>query len=180
MPTNRRRLALALAVAAAATACITTRGKRYDYNVDFMSEGPPWKEASRADTKVTRTREYVRPGETLADWRELLTVQVFDKARGGFPAPPAAEDSLRRRMVARCPGVVWNRIAADSAGVLYEWRVAGCAGTPDQHEVARIIEGRDARARVAYTRKGAPMPDSVRAGWVDRLGKARFRTSRAR
>ena len=73
-----------------------------------------------------------------------------------------------------------RRIAADSAGVLYEWRVAGCAGTPDQHEVARIIEGRDARARVAYTRKGAPMSDSVRAGWVDRLGKARFRTSRAR
>jgi len=180
MPTNRRRLALALAVAAAATACMTTRGKRYDYNVDFMSEGPPWKEASHAETAATMTREYVRPGETLADWQELLTVQVFDKARGGFPAPPAAEDSLRRRTAARCPGVVWNQLAADSAGVLYEWRVAGCAGTPDQHEVARIVEGRDARARIAYTRKGAPMPDSVRAGWVDRLGKARFRTSRAR
>ena len=176
----RRNLAFALVIVAATTACTTARGRRYDYNVDFMSEGPPWKEASHTETAVTMAREYVRPTESLADWHELLTVQVFDKARGGFPAPPAAEDSLRRRMVALCPGVVWNELASDSAGVLYEWRVAGCAGTPDQHEVARIVEGRDARARIAYTRKGAPMPDSVRAGWDEPLGKARFRTSAAR
>lgn len=180
MPTTRRRrpLALLLPLAlAAASGCMTMRGQRYHYDVAFDSEGPPWKEASRSETAAVMTREYVRPGETLGDWRELLTVQVFDRARGGFPAPAAAEASLRQKMVARCPGVVWNEIAADSASVLYEWRVAGCAGQPDQHEVARILEGRGARARIAYARKGAAMPDSVRAGWVARLGKARFTTA---
>lgn len=181
-PTARRLqlLAAAACVAAAATACATSRGQRYRYNVDFMSEGPPWKEARHSETKTVMTREYVRPGESLNDWHELLTVQVFDRARGGFPAPAPAEAMLRQRMTARCPGVVWNEIAADSASVLYEWRVAGCAGQPDQHEIARIFERSGARARVAYARKGAAMPDSVRAGWVRRLGAARFTTTPAR
>ena len=42
---------------------------------------------------------------------------------------------------------------------------------------ARSLAGGGGRARIAYARKGAAMPDSVRAGWVARLGKARFTTA---
>jgi hypothetical protein len=178
---NRRPLALAIALLAlAATACMTSRGQRYHYNVAFDSPGPPWKEASHTESSGVMTREYVRPGETLGDWRELLTVQVFDRAHSKFPAPAAAEDSLRRQETARCPGVVWNRVAADSASALYEWHVSGCPAQPDQYQIARVFESRGARARVAYSRKGATMPDSVRADWLKRLGAARFTTSPAR
>lgn len=187
MPTTPRRAAAAAAARSllllllllAAAACSTLRSKPYRYSVDFDSEGPRWQEASHTQTRGVMTREYVRPGETLASWRELLTVQVFEKARrgGGFPAPPAAEAALRATMSARCPDVAWNELAADSAGVLYEWRVSGCARQPDQHEIARIVEGAGARARIAYARKGGAMPDSVRASWAERLRRARFTTA---
>jgi hypothetical protein len=182
MPRRRTIVAaLALSLAVFASACSHLRGsKPYRYNVSFDGDGRPWQEASHAESRAVMTREYVRAGETLASWQELLTVQVFDKASGKFPAPDEAETALHAKMKERCPAVAWNEIASDSAGVLYEWRIAGCPAQPDQHEVARIVESTGARARIAYTRKGGAMPDSVRAGWVARLRGARFTTTPTR
>jgi len=135
----------------------------------FDLDGKPWKRVSQQGAGATTLTEFVRPDETLASWHEMLTMQTFER---GATSPTDAQAALRARMLERCPAATWQTIRQDSASVLYEWRIAGCAGQDDQHEVARIIDSPRTRMRVAYTYRGGAMPDSVRESWVKRFEAA--------
>ncbi|HEU4631363.1 MAG TPA: hypothetical protein VFS08_16545 [Gemmatimonadaceae bacterium] len=170
-----RLLPAATILFAAATlgACATVRpAPAVDHLAFDLDEGrwePARQEASRHGTRT----DLVRPGETLAEWHELFTVQTVDVRRAEVDAPAAAAAALHARLQARCPGAEWHELAADSTAALYEWRVSGCAGEADRHEIGRIVRGAEQQARLAYTVHGA-MPDSVRDAWVQRMRDAAF------
>lgn len=165
--------AAVLLAAATLGACATVRPAPPIDHLAFDLDERSW-EPARQELRGHQTRtEMVRPGESLADWHELFTVQTFDHTRADVAPPMAMEAALRERLQSRCPDAEWREIAADSAATLYEWRVSGCDGEADRHEVGRIVRGTDLQARVAYTVRGA-MPDSVRDVWVQRLRNAAF------
>ena len=57
----------------------------------------------------------------------------------------------------------------DDFSVLYEWLLIGSDPHPDQHEVARMIEGHQGLHRVAYVHKGGRLTEAERAEWMDLL-----------
>ena len=161
--------ALAFTAACASGGARSSAAPAQRDRLGFDLDGKPWKRVSQQGAGSTTLTEFVRPDESLARWHEMLTMQTFER---GAASPVDAQAALRAQMLERCPGATWQALQQDSSSVLYEWRIAGCAGQEDQHEVARIIDSPRIRMRVAYTYKGGAMPDSVRESWVSRLGAA--------
>ena len=166
-------VSLALASACASGGASTAAPVKDRVRLGFDLDGRPWKQVNKQSNGATSITEFVRPDESLASWREMLTMQTFERSDTASDNPANAQAALRARMLERCPAATWQALREDSASVLYEWRIASCAGQEDQHEVARIVDNAHVRMRLAYTYKGA-MPDSVRASWVKRLGEANW------
>lgn len=115
--------------------------------------------------------EFVREGDAIGYWRELVTVQNFS----GAPqeSPEKALERLRIVHDRDCPGASeWSVISGDAASILYEWRSRPCLGYPSLHEVARIVDGRRSRFRIAYTKRAPEMSAEERARWIAWAAKA--------
>lgn len=81
---------------------------------------------------------------------------------------------LQAKMRERCPTVVWTLINERPDGVIYEWRIASCPPSPDQHELARIVEASMNLWRLACTAKGAELAPETRQTWLRWLNEARM------
>lgn len=121
--------------------------------------------------------EFIREGDNINNWKELLTIQTFPTSWGG----PLPEDTLNAWKAIRersCPAVTkWNIIGKDEKSILYEWQAKPCLGWPDQHEIARIIYGKYNRFLVRYTVKVYQMSPEDRTKWIERCLKAKISTS---
>ena len=114
--------------------------------------------------------ELIPKGETMQNWSELMTIQNFANPSG---TPEGSFESVKRLREKICPGqTTWNVIAKDEHSILYEWRAKSCAGFPEQHEIARIIDGRWNRFRIAYTAKVSEIPAESRSAWIESMSKA--------
>jgi len=120
-----------------------------------------------------RIMEFVRRGESLQAWTELVTMQNFGRARMKL-RPDEMAAQLEAKMRARCPSVTWHVIERRADGLVYEWRIADCAPNPDQHEIARIVEAKMNTWRLSYTRKGADLAPEQRQQWLGWLGEAKM------
>lgn len=121
--------------------------------------------------------EFVREKDDINDWTELLTIQKFDIWWGGSTAQEPL-DLLKAQRERICPGATeWKVISIGSGSVLYEWQTHSCRGWPDQHEIAKIIYGRDMRIRLAYSVKGE-IPPARHAKWTRRFSEAAIETIR--
>jgi hypothetical protein len=163
-----------LFVTSLALGACASAGRAYHDRLAFDLDGRPWKEAYHAEVEWLSTTEFVLPGDTITDWHELVTIQTKDREKMKLPPVGSQVADLRGKMLARCPAATWTELAADSSSVLYEWRISSCAGQDDQHELSRMFDGPHTRVRVAYTRKGGAMPDSIRTEWIERLRAAKF------
>ena len=115
--------------------------------------------------------EWVLPDQTVQNWRELVTSQVFLK-----PVPVAAlVERLRRSLMQGCPSLIWNIIKQDETTIVYEWRDSGCGGYEAQHELGRVtIEGYGLY-RLAYAVKTrTALPAEQRQTWLNILTHVPF------
>ena len=110
--------------------------------------------------------ELVPKGQTIDNWTELLTKQNFDK-KSLDPSPEDFMSKLKALRQQRCKNVVWKVLQKTSSSILYEWRMANCPPHPDQHEIARIIDGKWNRFRIAYTAKVKEISPDERKKWID-------------
>jgi hypothetical protein len=116
----------------------------------------------QANDKQSLT-EYVLPGQTVDNWRELVTSTVF------FQPVPVARlvDEIHRLMSRDCPSLVWNVIRQDETTAVFEWRDSGCGGFESQTEIDRITIEKDGLYRLAYAVKTkAPLPADKRKQWL--------------
>ena len=49
------------------------------YALGFDLDGKPWKRVNQQSAGATTIAEFVRPEESLASWREMLTMQTFER-----------------------------------------------------------------------------------------------------
>jgi hypothetical protein len=136
-------------------------------------DGRQWKVGYKAEDRAQVIFEYVLQGETVENWTELVTIQSFDKQYIKFPPPETAMNLLKERMVQRCPTVEWNVNERTKESILYEWRIKNCPPNPDQMEIARLIEGKWNRYRVAYATKVSELPQRKRTDWIKSLREAK-------
>ena len=133
-----------------------------------LSFRPPdgWKLGPVQQTRDQLLMEYVKPGEKIDSWTELLTTQQF-RRKG---SPREFFDQLKGTREKGCPGVTeWRIVEEGSNTLLYEWNTtAVCEGEPVQWEVARLVFGRNTGYRVAYTTRSQLNAES-RAAWTEWL-----------
>lgn len=128
-----------------------------------------WKFGSGSDRKGQTLVEYVPRDESINNWSKLLTIQFLEDAQS---TPGALMEAARTRMQARCPNVSWNVIREDTTSVLYEWKISGCSGNPDQNEIARLLKGNDGVHRIAYVEKTSNITAPEREKWIKAFSDA--------
>jgi len=131
-----------------------------------------WTPAHSAENANQRIVELVRDGETIDRWSQLMTIQSLRKDAIGQPIESFLA-GLRQEMSKRCAGLAWNVIAAKEASVLYEWSIRDCAPDPDQHEIARVMYGKNSVFRLAFTIKTPALPAEKRDALILALSEAR-------
>jgi hypothetical protein len=100
-------------------------------------------------------------------------VETYSYAARPFPGVDEALREQRSGLLACCPGLRWTELSRSARGAVYEWKMEDCEGVPDQHEVGRVMAGRNTWARISFTVQGA-MDASTRDAWIQRLNAARF------
>lgn len=141
----------------------------------LMEEGEfAWRVGHNDENPAQRVQEWVRPGQTVEAWTELITIQTFNKA---FEVGSVDEQmSAATQAIAQdCPGSSFETLNRFADGVLYEARVVNCPEGADEHIVARVIDGQDNRFVVQYSvREAVTMTDDRRTEWIDKLSAIRL------
>ena len=143
-----------------------------------------WTVGNQTGDQNQRIIEFVRPGEKIDNWTELLTMSTHRK-----PTSPEPIDAFVARMHADdaklCPnGFAQNVIAqgfrteTEEASIIYEWKFQKCPPHTDQHEVAKIIYGKFNIFRLAYVAKTEKLAPEKREKWIKDLKDARIIVSK--
>ena len=160
-----RAVLVAVLAAALTTPIIVTAQENLAFHVpaEWKLGGPP------QETRDQELIEYVRNGETFANWTALLTIQQFRRR-------DSLHDYLEKLKGVReaaCPGVTeWTTVSEDKASLVYEWKTTAACGTePPQWEVARLMFAKNTAYRLAFTSKIAVTPE-IRESWIGALNSA--------
>lgn len=184
-----RRLAQAIAAAGMLVLAACASGKDTLHSTLFLTEVyqlDPAKPSQggwvKGYTQVVPNEyaidEWVRAGETIDNWSELVTMQNLRRSVVLPGTPQKMMEGLRTAMLKRCPGTRWEVVEEDANSILYEWSFAACPGqTYDQYELARIIYGKFNIWRLAYTTKAAGLDPAARSTWLARLREVRVTTT---
>jgi hypothetical protein len=136
-----------------------------------------WNPGHHAENNVQRLEEYVRTGETVENWTQLVTVETFNKAAG----VKSVEDQLatdRNEIASRCPGSTLDVLRKTPDGVLYEEQAVHCPAGADEHILARVLDGHSNRFVVMYSVRGSvTMTPERRAEWIEKLMAVQMLTS---
>ena len=145
---------------------------------------PGWKCAYGAEDPVSGAiSEFIAEGDDINNWKELitmcvtpLTAQVLTNCGS---TPEEAFELLKMQRELQSPGLTsWHAVAKDETSILYEWQarpITDALGNrwPEQHEIVRLLDGKNTRFRIAYTVKTYSMPSEARVKWIQRLLEAR-------
>jgi hypothetical protein len=137
-----------------------------------------WKIGSSAEQpNIYSIDEFIREGDDINSWHELLTIQNFALGRN-FGSPEEFFNRLKASREKECPdSTIWNVLWKDEKSILYESQAKACLGWPEQHEIARIIDGKYNRFVISYTAKVYQIESDVRIKWIERLSGAHFKTN---
>lgn len=148
-------VAVMLAVTCTALAAGQSQPPKFD--------GRGWSIGNQQANQKESLTEYVLPGQTVDNWKELVTSTVFFQ-----PVPlDALVDRIHSSMAQGCPSLVWNVIKQDDKTVIFEFRDSGCGGFEAQSEMDRVTIESDGLYRLAYAVKGkGPVAPAKRAEWL--------------
>jgi hypothetical protein len=141
-------------------------------DVGLRLDPAEWTLARRSGDGTVGMTEYVPRGESPERWTRFVSVQTFAQARMPYPGAAAAMSACRSLLLSRCPDAHWTVLRDGDQDALYEWRVVGCPGEADQHEVGRIVREGAVWARITFSVKGE-MDAATREAWLRRLSEAR-------
>lgn len=137
-------------------------------------DGRAWTIGNRQQSSTQILTEYVLPGQTVDNWKELVTSQVR-LIPDGVPLAEFMEifvGTLHTKLMAGCPSLVWNVVRQDKKRIIYEWHDSGCGGFAPQGEIDRVAVSSHGVKRLAYTAyiEGA-FPVEKRNTWLEILGR---------
>jgi predicted small lipoprotein YifL len=143
-------------------------------NLAFPLDMRDWQVGHSVENRSERTTEFVLKGEKIDNWTRLVTMQTVKKSDVSAESIETTVNKKAKEMSARCPETVWNVIerGPNTNTILYEFRVQNCPPDADQHEIARILDGKYNRFRIAYGAKVKTLPPEERDKWIKLLSKA--------
>ena len=130
-------------------------------------DGRAWAVGHQQRNNNQSITEYVLPGQTVENWKEMVTSEVYFKA-----IPMSAVVKMFEAKLARgCPSLVFTVVKQDEQTAVIEWRDSGCGGFEPSSELARFAIEQDRVYRLAYSVKGSLRPDK-RTEWMRILGQS--------
>lgn len=154
------------------SACVTTPREYISYKVPDAN----WHVGfDKKYPEIYGITEYVRKGETVENWTELITSQSFasPKSSDSRMSPEDKLEELKQIREKHCPGSTdWNIIDKNEKRILYEGKIGPCLGWPNQHEIALLIYGKYNLFRIAYGAKVIELRPEIRAEWIETLLEA--------
>ena len=149
-------------------------GSSRQENIAYPLDGNVWQVGHSVGNRSERRTEFVLRGEKIDNWTRLMTVQALKKSALPAESIETTVNKKAKEMSARCPETVWNVIerGLNTNTILYEFRVQNCPPDADQHEIARILDGKYNRFRIAYAAKVKALPPAERDKWIQLLSKA--------
>jgi hypothetical protein len=128
-----------------------------------------WEVGYSAEDDFQRLVEFIRPGQTVETWTELVTVNTFNKA-DGLASIDDQMAGYRKALVERCPGSTVDVTRPLPDGILYEAHITGGDKGPDEEVVARVVDGTSNRFVVHYSvRAPVMMTPERRTEWIEKL-----------
>ncbi len=134
-----------------------------------------WKLANSASARDATTLELVKEGDSIDDWKELITIQTMVRPKS-MHSLDEFYFKLKAGLEKDCPGVTnWHVIEQTEAGMTYEWSNSGpCMGQPEQTEIARILWSKKSLWALHYARKAKELPKDDRDQWLRWLSELRL------
>lgn len=132
-----------------------------------------WKIGNQGQSEQGPMAEFVLENETVENWSELVTVQMYPGLQTKtMPADFAY--MARKELLKICPSVDWRLVSVSQSEATYEWSVSGCAAQPDQMEIVRVVRGELGVHLIHYAVKKPAIADEQRLKWIERLGRAKL------
>lgn len=123
-----------------------------------------------SDEKHTDTF-LVFEGASLDEWTTSLEILDYGKT-GSFKGPDQDHANLVRLRGDHCKSVQDSVLAQDDRSLLYELSSRDCSASDPQHQVSKILYGRDNVFFLIFTHKTGAFPDSTCDAWIPVLKDA--------
>lgn len=112
--------------------------------------------------------EYVISGEKVDNWSELVTIQSFPGAQNNLNLD-ILEAETKINIMTVCPNAQWDSTEQQANERIWQFTIKGCAGQPEQSEIARAVKTDEGIHIFHYAIKKAPMPMDVKNTWLNNL-----------
>ena len=140
---------------------------------------PPsgWKLAYSGAVREGTILELVKEGDTIDDWKELITIQNFLKPQG-IHSLGDFFSGIKTGREKDCPGVTtWHVIEQSESAMTYEWSTSGpCLGSPPQTELARVLWNKKDFWFFHYAKKVKELSKDDRDQWLGWLSELQLGT----
>jgi tetratricopeptide (TPR) repeat protein len=137
--------------------------------VQLYFDNRDWEIGHQASDAQQLIVEYVFKGEAVHNWSELVTVQKFS----GMQKKTTPEQFMKTAEIllkASSPQIAWNVLSKSDNDIMYEWEITN---SPDnEHEITRIISGKQGIYAVDYATKKIPISPDKRQEWIKLLNSA--------
>lgn len=134
----------------------------------FFFDSGGWHLGYQATDGREAIREYVVQGETVHNWRKLVTSHYYNLD----VTPKVFFQRLAQSATQRCPGLKISVIEETPDTIIFEWENGNdCDGQPPQRQLHRISRGRPGVLSLQFAEK-RPYSDENRDLWLSILRNA--------
>ncbi len=165
MKTTLRRFSALATLALVSTAHAAPPG--YELN---LPDQPAWSIGHQQVSGDAFIKEYVKEGETVKGWSELVTVMHMT------PKNKTTAVDVAQRTIAGlgkdCPSFDYRVLISEPSRVIFQWSDDGCGGWPAQEVVSNIVTTETGVMNFQYAYfKGKANPNFE--SWVNRIAGAK-------
>ena len=136
--------------------------------IRLAGELPGWKLGHKQRDRLTNSTiwEHIPENDYIGNWSKMVTIQFYAKKQVD---PEAFMQGLKSKMARVCNNIQSRVLDKQADSILYEWQIKDCKRYPNQHELARIIRGKEGLHRVAYTEKTLRIQAETYHKWKKKL-----------
>lgn len=128
----------------------------------FTFDSRDWRRGYQAADSKQSIREYLLKGDTVENWRELVTSIYI----GVGLTPNAFLQRFTARAKEGCASLIISVLEATDDSILVEDSHQGCHGFPAQREIMRISRSGSGLATLSYAQRGEGLSAENYANWL--------------
>lgn len=139
--------------------------------VNFALDERDWEVGYQNKTDDMYILEFVVKGQTVDNWKELITFEFFPGLQKRINCEQFAEGFVEHLKVTE-PKTEVDVYYAKPNDTLIEWGVNGSKKNPNQDELDRFILGKQGLHVIHYVKKTTELTDAERNKWIKFLQSA--------